>query len=60
LAAALLTRLKRLGIQPWMLVLAGILLLALVLRLWGIKYGLPFAYQIDAFSYKHLTLPTKA
>jgi Dolichyl-phosphate-mannose-protein mannosyltransferase len=30
-----------------MLLLAGILLLALVLRLWGIKYGLPFAYQID-------------
>lgn len=30
-----------------MLVLAGILLVALLLRLWGIKYGLPFAYQID-------------
>jgi hypothetical protein len=30
-----------------MLVLAGILLLALSLRLWGIEYGLPFAYQID-------------
>jgi 4-amino-4-deoxy-L-arabinose transferase-like glycosyltransferase len=30
-----------------MLALAGILLLALLLRLWGIKYGLPFAYQID-------------
>jgi 4-amino-4-deoxy-L-arabinose transferase-like glycosyltransferase len=30
-----------------MLILGGILLLALILRLWGIKYGLPFAYQID-------------
>ena len=30
-----------------MLALGGILLLALGLRLWGIKYGLPFAYQID-------------
>lgn len=30
-----------------MLVLGGILVLALGLRLWGIEYGLPFAYQID-------------
>jgi 4-amino-4-deoxy-L-arabinose transferase-like glycosyltransferase len=30
-----------------MLILGAILLLALGLRLWGIKYGLPFAYQID-------------
>ena len=30
-----------------MLALGGILLLALLLRLWGIKYGLPFGYQID-------------
>lgn len=30
-----------------MLALGGILLLALGLRLWGIKYGMPFAYQID-------------
>ncbi len=30
-----------------MLALGGILLLALGLRLWGIKYGLPFGYQID-------------
>jgi 4-amino-4-deoxy-L-arabinose transferase-like glycosyltransferase len=37
----------RLGLQRWMLALAGILLLALLLRLWGIEYGLPFAYQID-------------
>jgi 4-amino-4-deoxy-L-arabinose transferase-like glycosyltransferase len=45
--AALRERLARRGIQPWTLALAGILLLALLLRLWGIKYGLPFAYQID-------------
>jgi 4-amino-4-deoxy-L-arabinose transferase-like glycosyltransferase len=37
----------RLGLERWMLALAGILLLALALRLWGIEYGLPFAYQID-------------
>jgi 4-amino-4-deoxy-L-arabinose transferase-like glycosyltransferase len=30
-----------------MLALGGILLLALLLRLWGVKYGLPFGYQID-------------
>ncbi len=30
-----------------MLALGAIVLLALGLRLWGIKYGLPFAYQID-------------
>jgi hypothetical protein len=30
-----------------MLILGAILLLALGLRLWGVKYGLPFAYQID-------------
>jgi 4-amino-4-deoxy-L-arabinose transferase-like glycosyltransferase len=40
-------RLARRGIEPWMLVLGAILLVALGLRLWGIKYGLPFAYQID-------------
>ena len=40
-------RLQRSRVEPWMLALGGILLLALGLRLWGIKYGLPFAYQID-------------
>jgi 4-amino-4-deoxy-L-arabinose transferase-like glycosyltransferase len=40
-------RLDESRLQPWMLILGGILLLALILRLWGIKYGLPFAYQID-------------
>jgi 4-amino-4-deoxy-L-arabinose transferase-like glycosyltransferase len=40
-------RIERSRIEPWMLALAAILLGALVLRLWGIKYGLPFGYQID-------------
>ena len=35
------------GIGPWGLALGGILLAGLLLRLWGIKYGLPFGYQID-------------
>jgi Dolichyl-phosphate-mannose-protein mannosyltransferase len=39
--------LERMPVEPWVLALAAILLLALALRLWGIKYGLPFAYQID-------------
>lgn len=34
-------------IRPWMLALGAILALGLALRLWGIEYGLPFAYQID-------------
>lgn len=45
--AALRARLERWGIEPWVLALVGILGLALTLRLWGIKYGLPFGYQID-------------
>jgi hypothetical protein len=45
--AALRARLRASRVEPWMLALGGILLLALLLRLWGIKYGLPFAYQID-------------
>ena len=40
-------RLERSRVEPWMLALGAIVLLALGLRLWGIKYGLPFAYQID-------------
>jgi Dolichyl-phosphate-mannose-protein mannosyltransferase len=40
-------RFERSPVEPWMLLLAAIILLALGLRLWGIKYGLPFAYQID-------------
>jgi hypothetical protein len=42
-----LARLRNAGVKPWMLILGGIVLLALALRLWGIKYGMPFAYQID-------------
>jgi len=41
---------KRLGgrrVEPWVLILSGILGLGLGLRLWGIRYGLPFGYQID-------------
>ena len=35
------------GIGPWGLALGGIIVAGLLLRLWGIKYGLPFGYQID-------------
>lgn len=45
--AASITRGLRSRIQPWMLALSAILVLALGLRLWGIEYGLPFGYQID-------------
>jgi Dolichyl-phosphate-mannose-protein mannosyltransferase len=37
--------------DPWTLGLAGVLLAALLLRLWGIRYGLPFAYNIDERSH---------
>lgn len=33
--------------RPWVPALAGILVLGLVLRVWGAKWGLPFAYQTD-------------
>ena len=39
-----------------MLALGGIVLLALGLRLWGIKYGLPFGYQIDEERIYEMTL----
>ncbi|MEA2298081.1 MAG: hypothetical protein QOF77_1017 [Solirubrobacteraceae bacterium] len=35
----------------WGLALSGVLLLALGLRLWGIKHGLPFAYNADENSH---------
>lgn len=35
------------GIGPWGLALGAIILGGLALRLWGITYGLPFAYQTD-------------
>jgi 4-amino-4-deoxy-L-arabinose transferase-like glycosyltransferase len=47
LLESLRARMEGRGIEPWMLALAAILLGALALRLWGIKYGLPFGYQID-------------
>jgi 4-amino-4-deoxy-L-arabinose transferase-like glycosyltransferase len=34
-------------VPGWALILAGLVLLGLALRLWGIKYGLPFGYQTD-------------
>jgi hypothetical protein len=47
LIASLRTRFERSPLEPWMLALGGIVAVALGLRLWGVKYGLPFAYQID-------------
>src|SRR3954452_13973188 len=35
----------------WVLAVAGLTLLALVLRLWGIRWGLPFAYNLDERSH---------
>lgn len=36
--------------------LVGILLLALILRLWGISFGLPYAYHIDELPYVRTAL----
>ena len=33
--------------RRWRIAVAGVLLLALILRLWGIRQGLPFAYNAD-------------
>jgi 4-amino-4-deoxy-L-arabinose transferase-like glycosyltransferase len=35
----------------WRLAVAGVLALALVLRLWGIKQGLPYAYNLDEYGH---------
>src|SRR3954451_24274696 len=35
----------------WLLAVAGVALLALGLRLWGIRWGLPFAYNLDERSH---------
>ena len=43
--SAIARRIQSIG--PWGLTLGGIILAGLLLRLWGIKYGLPFGYQID-------------
>jgi hypothetical protein len=37
--------------DPWILGLLGVLVLALGLRLWGIRYGLPLAYNLDERSH---------
>lgn len=43
---------EALGLRPrrpsgWTLALAGVLAAALGLRIWGIKHGLPYAYNVD-------------
>jgi hypothetical protein len=35
----------------WWLALAGVLVAALLLRLWGIKQGMPFAYNADEYGH---------
>src|SRR3954469_7896885 len=35
----------------WLLAVAGVALLALGLRLWGVRWGLPFAYNLDERSH---------
>src|SRR5215212_1698648 len=37
--------------RRWALAIAGLVLGALVLRLWGIRWGLPFAYNLDERSH---------
>ena len=37
--------------DPWTWAVVGLLVVALVLRLWGIRYGLPFAYNLDERSH---------
>jgi hypothetical protein len=44
-------RLRARSRDPWTLGLVGVLLAALLLRLWGIRYGLPYAYNIDERSH---------
>ena len=36
--------------EPWAIALAGVLVGALVLRLWGVKHGLPYVYNVDEAS----------
>jgi len=45
-----MTRLRALR-DPWTLGLLGVIALALGLRLWGIRYGLPIAYNLDERSH---------
>lgn len=37
--------------RPWLIALAFVVLGGLVLRLWGIKWGLPYAYNLDERSH---------
>src|SRR3954453_1545910 len=46
-AAALDRPARRRRELPWVLALAGIMLGALILRLWGASHGLPYAYNAD-------------
>ena len=41
---------QRRGPDPWTLALAGVLAGALALRLWGLKHGLPYVYNVDEAS----------
>jgi hypothetical protein len=42
-----LSRARRPRADGWTLAVAGLLLVALAVRLWGAKSGLPFAYNVD-------------
>ncbi|MGH2979325.1 MAG: ArnT family glycosyltransferase [Solirubrobacterales bacterium] len=44
------SRLRRRAPSPFALALTGVLALAFGLRLWGIKHGLPFVYNVDEAS----------
>lgn len=46
----MLEKLRRRAPSPTGLALAGVLALALGLRLWGIEHGLPFVYNVDEAS----------
>jgi hypothetical protein len=37
--------------RPWLIALALVVLAGLVLRLWGIRWGLPYAYNLDERSH---------
>src|SRR5690348_9534835 len=42
-----LTHVRRPRADRWTLAIAGVLVFALILRLWGAKSGLPDAYNVD-------------
>jgi hypothetical protein len=46
-----MSRVRALLRDPWTWAVAAVVLLALILRLWGIRYGLPFAYNLDERSH---------